>query len=97
VIVDKGVVPSLAGARVLPSLESDLGMALRQGRDTDSNPESRGDFPPCLLTDYFTPGGVKLFPLKRVSYIVEFLPLVGYLYFRVLPIFKNSSQGRKLF
>jgi hypothetical protein len=63
------IIPCLAGARVLPSLESDLGMALRPGRDTDSNPESRGDFPPCLCSYYFTPGGVKLCPLKRVSYI----------------------------
>jgi hypothetical protein len=35
---------------VLPSLESDLGMALIQGTTKYSNPESRGAFPPLCLS-----------------------------------------------
>jgi hypothetical protein len=46
---DYEVVPSLVGAQVLPSLESDLRMTLRQGRDMDSNLESQGAFSPLPL------------------------------------------------
>ena len=38
-------------------------MALRQGRDTDSNPESRGAFPPLLIVFY--PRRGKAFPSKE--------------------------------
>jgi hypothetical protein len=68
-------------------------MALRQGRDTDSNPESRGAFPP--LFRLFYPRRGKAFPSKEgflycgippfgrilifmFPIFVEFLPLVGY-------------------
>jgi hypothetical protein len=52
----------------------------RLGKAEIRIPIRKVEAPFLLCSDYFTPGGVKLFPLKRVSYIVEFLPLVGYLY-----------------
>jgi hypothetical protein len=69
----------LVCAWVLPSLESDLGMALRQGLDSDSNPESRGAFCPLFIVFYSRRG--KAFPSKEgFLSIVEFLPFIGYLY-----------------